>query len=56
MLTRRCSTQTAPVNSGLDDRHPYVRRTAVLGVLKMYHIEQNLVLSQGQVNNRPLYC
>lgn len=27
--------QVAPINSGLEDRHPYVRRTAVLGVLKV---------------------
>ena len=39
--------QTAPVNHGLEDRHPYVRRTASMGVLKIYHIDANIVLQQG---------
>ncbi|GAX84188.1 hypothetical protein CEUSTIGMA_g11611.t1 [Chlamydomonas eustigma] len=38
---------SAPVNSGLTDRHPYVRRTAVMGVLKIYHIDPAEVLMQG---------
>eukprot|EP00195_Chlamydomonas_chlamydogama_P008244 CAMPEP_0202904088 /NCGR_PEP_ID=MMETSP1392-20130828/27835_1 /ASSEMBLY_ACC=CAM_ASM_000868 /TAXON_ID=225041 /ORGANISM="Chlamydomonas chlamydogama, Strain SAG 11-48b" /LENGTH=846 /DNA_ID=CAMNT_0049591569 /DNA_START=246 /DNA_END=2786 /DNA_ORIENTATION=+ len=38
---------TAPVNTGLEDRHPYVRRTAVMGVLKIYNIDASVVLAQG---------
>jgi hypothetical protein len=30
--------QVTPVTAGLDDRHPYVRRTAVMGVLKIWHM------------------
>ena len=33
----------APVQHGLEDRHPYVRRTAVLGVLKLHHISADAV-------------
>ena len=40
-------SQTSPVTTGLVDRHPYVRRTAVMGVLKIYHIDPNMVLAQG---------
>ena len=40
--------QCSPVNTGLIDRHPYVRRTAVMGVLKIYHIDPNIVLAQGE--------
>lgn len=32
-----------PVQKGLTDQHPYVRRTAVMGVLKMYHMEKHVV-------------
>jgi hypothetical protein len=33
-----CPLQVTPVTAGLDDRHPYVRRTAVMGVLKIWHM------------------
>jgi vesicle coat complex subunit len=36
-----------PINTGLEDRHPYVRRTAVLGVLKVQHIDPQVVANQG---------
>uniref|UniRef100_A0A7R9Z186 Beta-adaptin appendage C-terminal subdomain domain-containing protein n=1 Tax=Chlamydomonas euryale TaxID=1486919 RepID=A0A7R9Z186_9CHLO len=32
---------------GLDDRHPYVRRTAVMGVLKILHTNEAVVHAQG---------
>lgn len=32
---------------GLEDQHPYVRRTAVLGVLKLHHLDTNTVADQG---------
>lgn len=31
-----------PINQGLEDKHPYVRRTAVMGVLKVYHINRDV--------------
>ncbi len=39
--------QVSPVNQGLEDRHPYVRRTAVMGVLKIQHIDANVVANTG---------
>ncbi|KAJ9512707.1 hypothetical protein QJQ45_019004, partial [Haematococcus lacustris] len=41
--------QTSPVLAGLDDRHPYVRRTAVIGVLKIYHSDASVVMNTGMV-------
>ncbi|KAJ9512205.1 hypothetical protein QJQ45_012748 [Haematococcus lacustris] len=38
---------TSPVLAGLDDRHPYVRRTAVIGVLKIYHSDASVVMNTG---------
>eukprot|EP00201_Polytomella_parva_P018173 CAMPEP_0175071818 /NCGR_PEP_ID=MMETSP0052_2-20121109/19478_1 /TAXON_ID=51329 ORGANISM="Polytomella parva, Strain SAG 63-3" /NCGR_SAMPLE_ID=MMETSP0052_2 /ASSEMBLY_ACC=CAM_ASM_000194 /LENGTH=323 /DNA_ID=CAMNT_0016339079 /DNA_START=43 /DNA_END=1014 /DNA_ORIENTATION=+ len=37
----------SPINSGLKDKQPYVRKTAVLGVLKLYHIDSETVQNQG---------
>eukprot|EP00882_Tetradesmus_deserticola_P005616 GHRQ01005912.1.p1 GENE.GHRQ01005912.1~~GHRQ01005912.1.p1 ORF type:complete len:171 (+),score=52.42 GHRQ01005912.1:616-1128(+) len=34
-----------PVTAGLDDRHPYVRRTAVMGVLKIWHMNAGVLLA-----------
>ncbi len=31
----------------LSDRHPYVRRTAVMGVLKIWHVDKSVVESTG---------
>jgi len=39
------------VTSGLEDRNPYVRRTAVMGVLKLYNIDPEVVRNTGM--NRP---
>lgn len=39
--------QVQPVKMGLQDQHPYVRRTAVLGVLKMHHLDEQVVAEQG---------
>ena len=47
LTTHLTYLQCAPVNVGLTDRHPYVRRTAVMGVLKIYHIDANVVIAQG---------
>eukprot|EP01025_Chloroclados_australasicus_P042796 TRINITY_DN4553_c0_g2_i1.p2 TRINITY_DN4553_c0_g2~~TRINITY_DN4553_c0_g2_i1.p2 ORF type:complete len:230 (-),score=14.94 TRINITY_DN4553_c0_g2_i1:53-742(-) len=32
-----------PVQQGLEDKAPYVRRTAVLGVLKIFHLDPQIV-------------
>lgn len=45
--SRPAAAQVAPITTGLSDRHPYVRRTAVMGVLKVYHIDPNTVAQQG---------
>jgi vesicle coat complex subunit len=37
----------APVQAGLSDRHPYVRRTAVMGVLKIWHMSPDTVAATG---------
>ncbi|EFJ51657.1 hypothetical protein VOLCADRAFT_56821 [Volvox carteri f. nagariensis] len=38
-----------PIMTGLGDRHPYVRRTAVMGVLKVHHIDSTAVAQHGMV-------
>jgi vesicle coat complex subunit len=43
--------QVSPVTAGLDDRHPYVRRTAVMGVLKIWHMNADVVDSQGMLQH-----
>jgi hypothetical protein len=43
--------QVHPVLAGLDDRHPYVRRTAVMGVLKIWHMSEDVVESQGMLQH-----
>ena len=37
----------SPIQQGLKDAHPYVRRTAVMGVLKVYHLDSAAVLNAG---------
>jgi hypothetical protein len=37
--------------AGLEDRHPYVRRTAVMGVLKIWHMSSDVVESQGMLQH-----
>ena len=39
--------QMQPIQLGLKDAHPYVRRTAVMGVLKAYNTEQAAVRNVG---------
>lgn len=39
--------QMSPIQQGLQDAHPYVRRTAVTGVLKVYHLDSAAVLNAG---------
>lgn len=48
-MSRFPTPQVAPVAAGLDDRHPYVRRTAVMGVLKITHIDRVVVDAQGML-------
>jgi len=43
--------QVHPVLAGLDDGHPYVRRTAVMGVLKIWHMSEDVVESQGMLQH-----
>jgi len=35
--------------TGLSDKHPYVRRTAVMGVLKIWHMSADTVNHTGMV-------
>jgi hypothetical protein len=35
--------QTEPLRTALDDAHPYVRRTAVMGVLKVHYVDAEMV-------------
>ena len=37
----------SPIQMGLQDGHPYVRRTAVMGVLKVYHLDKAAVRNAG---------
>ena len=39
--------QMSPIQRGLKDRHPYVRRTAVMGVLKVYNFDADAVRNAG---------
>jgi hypothetical protein len=39
--------QMSPIQMGLQDAHPYVRRTAVMGVLKVYHLDPAAVRNAG---------
>lgn len=39
-----------PVMKGLEDKHPYVRRTAVMGVLKIHHINSDVVEHNGMLD------
>ena len=41
------AAQMSPIQQGLKDAHPYVRRTAVMGVLKVYHLDSAAVLNAG---------
>lgn len=51
MLLPLLLLQVSPVTAGLDDRHPYVRRTAVMGVLKIWHMNADVVDSQGMLQH-----
>lgn len=44
---RAATPQMAPIQRGLEDRHPYVRRTAVMGVLKVYNFDAGAVRNAG---------
>lgn len=43
--------QVSPVSLALQDRNPYVRRTAVLGVLKIYNLDAAAVRNAGVNGN-----
>ena len=36
-----------PIRMGVIDGHPYVRRTAVMGVLKVYNLDSSAVKNAG---------
>eukprot|EP00803_Ostreobium_quekettii_P007696 evm.model.scf_696.5 EVM.evm.TU.scf_696.5 scf_696:47608-59307(+) len=38
-----------PILAGLKDRHPYVQRTAVMGVLKVYHMDPSVAHNRGLI-------
>lgn len=40
--------QMGPIQQGLKDAHPYVRRTAVMAVLKVYNIDRGAVQRTGK--------
>eukprot|EP00210_Caulerpa_lentillifera_P003030 g2892.t1 len=40
-----------PILHGLKDDHPYVKRTAVMGVLKVYHIDHSVAESSGLLSS-----
>jgi len=42
--------QVSPVSLALQDRNPYVRRTAVLGVLKIYNLDAAAVRNAGEAS------
>ena len=42
------TAQMSPIQQGLRDAHPYVRRTAVMGVLKVYHLDESAVRNAGE--------
>ncbi len=44
--------QMSPIQRGLKDRHPYVRRTAVMGVLKVYNFDADAVRNCGASSRR----
>ncbi|KAK9822016.1 hypothetical protein WJX74_000790 [Apatococcus lobatus] len=39
----------SPIQMGLKDAHPYVRRTAVMGVLKVYNMDEDFVQNSGMI-------
>ncbi|GMH39668.1 hypothetical protein BSKO_07566 [Bryopsis sp. KO-2023] len=39
-----------PIVSGLQDRHPYVVKTAVMGVLKVHHLDDSVAEMRGLVD------
>lgn len=41
---------TDPLNSGLEDPSAYVRRTAVLGVLKVHNLDKSAVVDNNYIN------
>jgi vesicle coat complex subunit len=38
-----------PLKTGLEDVDPYVRRTAVMGIFKVHHLDESVVKNQGFV-------
>ena len=48
--------QVSPVSLALQDRNPYVRRTAVLGVLKIYNLDAAAVRNAGIEKNSMALC
>ena len=48
--------QVSPVSLALQDRNPYVRRSAVLGVLKIYNLDAAAVRNAGIFCTCTLHC
>ena len=48
-----CNLQVSPIQMGLKDAHPYVRRTAVMGVLKVFNMDEEFVQNSGLPNSIP---
>lgn len=46
----------SPIQMGLQDAHPYVRRTAVMGVLKVYHLDKAAVRNAGGFSYLATVC
>lgn len=46
-LMNSLDMQMSPIQQGLKDVHPYVRRTAVMGVLKVYNVDKGAVQRAG---------
>ena len=49
-LQAPCGAQVPACNQGMQDAHPYVRRTAVMGVMKVYNIDASLVANAGMLD------
>lgn len=47
--------QMQPIRMGVIDGHPYVRRTAVMGVLKVYNLDSTAVKNAGKSSPQCLY-
>lgn len=49
-LPQMVEYMSEPLNRALNDSHAYVRKTAVMGILKLYHIDQETLERNGFVD------